>query len=242
MVRDTAPGRAEQPDVVGAVHDEAGAVPGGELRQRGEPAQVAVHGEHPVGDDDLARGRFRGRGLLQERVQPHGVRVRVQDAAGRAEPDAVDQRGVVGHVAEGDVAAAEQGGHGEVRLEAGGDHGGRLGAQEVRDPLLQFAVEGEGAVEGARTRAGGAVAGQRLGRGRRHPGVRGQAQVVVAARHDDVPPLDDGLPVARHVQGAVEGPDARLHHGPHEGRRRQVLAERVGGVLDFGHLPSVSLR
>ena len=46
-------GRPPHPGGVGVVDDQQGVLPPGRLQQLGHRGQVAVHGKHPVGDQQL---------------------------------------------------------------------------------------------------------------------------------------------------------------------------------------------
>ncbi|URN13452.1 hypothetical protein LUW77_24290 [Streptomyces radiopugnans] len=127
----TASAGAQQADVVGAVHHQPGAVAPGQFHDARQRAQVALHGEHAVGDDQPAAA---GLGGGQQTAEMPEVAVAVAVVGGAAQPYGVHQRGVVGHVGEDGVAFVQQGGEREVGLEAGGGHQRGLAADERGQP------------------------------------------------------------------------------------------------------------
>ena len=82
----------------------------------------------------------RVRGGAELRLQVGHVGVAVAQPAGLAQPDAVDERGVVELVGDDGVLGAEQRlEHAAVGVEAGGVQDRGLGAEELRQPRLELA-------------------------------------------------------------------------------------------------------
>ena len=118
----------------------------------------------------------------QLRLEVGHVGVAVAQPAGLAEPDAVDERGVVELVGDDRVLGAEQ--HLEdaaVGVEAGRVEDRRLGAEEVRQPRLELGVQGLRAADEAHAGHAEAPLVQRFCGGGDHGRVVGQAEVVVGA-------------------------------------------------------------
>ena len=114
-------------------------MPLGEVADLGERRDVAVHGEHAVGGDQARAGVAGG---LQEPLEVGHVGVRVALPLGPAEPDAVDDRGVVQRVGDDDVLLAEERlEQSAVRVEARGVEDGVLGGQEAGDGRLELGVD-----------------------------------------------------------------------------------------------------
>ena len=176
-------GGAHEAHRVGIVHHDQGVVLLGEVADRFERGQEAVHREDAVRDDDLAAGRvlLRG-GLDQLRFEVRHVLVGVAEALGLAEPDAVDDGRVVQGVGDDGVFRAEEGlEHAAVGVEAAGEQDGVLGAEERRDTLFQCQVQVLGAADEADAgHAEAALVHGGLGRGD-DVRVVGEAQVVVGA-------------------------------------------------------------
>ena len=173
---DAGAARAEHPDGVRLVDDEPGTGRGADLEQGAHRSPLAVHREHPVGDDERARCGPRG----QRGGDGVDVAVRGDDDLRAGQPAGVDERGVVVGVGHDQGAGTGQGHDGcQVGgVARGEDECGRRAAQR-RDRRLQLDVQVGGA--GHQPRAGRAGTPRPCGGDGRldHPRVPGQSQVVV---------------------------------------------------------------
>ncbi len=213
---------AQHAEAVRVVDDEPRVVPLGELEQARERRDVAVHAEHGVGGDDLAR-RAAGREARRERV---GVGVRVADELRAREQRAVVQARVVEAVPEHRVAAAAERREDREVREVAGREGQRARAFARRDErgqlLLQRRVRRHVAADEVR-RAGAHPPQQRgVTRGGDDRGIVGEAQVVVARERDE--------------RAAVDGDARTLRRGDRPSCAREALRaappERVGELGD----------
>ena len=131
---------AEDPDAVGIVRHQPGVVFAREPAERGEGGEVAVHGEHAVGEDQgLAMA---GAALVQQRPQVVEIVVPERHDGRAGEPRPRPQAGMGEFVDQHEVAAAGQrrdnAGIGEI---AGTEHASRSGALEPRQPGLQRVIK-----------------------------------------------------------------------------------------------------
>ena len=109
MLRSARTGCAHKAHGVGVVHHHQGVVLVGEVADRLKRGEEAVHGEDAIGDDDHAPGRvLLGARLDQFRFEVRHVPVGVAEALRLAEPDAVDNRGVVQGVGNDGVFRTEE--------------------------------------------------------------------------------------------------------------------------------------
>ncbi|MCU1555299.1 MAG: hypothetical protein JWM13_2785 [Arthrobacter sp.] len=188
MFRRSRTGGAQKAYGVGVIHHDQGVVLFGELADRFQRRQETVHGEDAVRDDDLPAGRILlGRGLDQLGLEVRHVLVGVAEALGLAEPDAVDDRGVVQGVGDHGVLRAEEGlENAAVGVKATGEQDGVLRAEELRDTFLQGQVQVLGAADEAHAgHAEAPLVHRCLGGGDDLRVVR-EAQVVVGAEVQDV--------------------------------------------------------
>ena len=119
------------------------------------------------------------------------------------QPGAVDDAGVVLLVQVDHVAPLDQAGdRAQIDLEAGGEGDGRRLAHEVGELFFQLFVDDQRAVEEPAPAATGAEASDGLDGGFLDLGVVGQAQVVVAAEHDQRLSADSDLRVLGRFEGA----------------------------------------
>ena len=143
------------------VHHHHGAVAFGGLGQAGQRADIAIHGEHPVGDQQLAAGE--GIQIAEDLLRGGGILVREDVDLGAREAAAIDDAGVIQLVGDDVVLGAEDGRHGpgvggKPRLE----HHAGFHVLERRDALLQLHVNAHGARDGAhRARAHAELADRR---------------------------------------------------------------------------------
>ena len=216
--------RAEDADGVRVVDHDHRVVALGEVADRRQVRDVAVHREHAVrGDQPAARA---GR-LLELRLQIGHVAVAVAQPLGLDQADAVDDRRVVQLVGDHGVVGRQQ--HLEqarVGVEAGAEQDRVLGAQERGDPLLQPAVDLLRAADEPHRREAEAPLVE--GRVRRvgHRRVARQAEVVVGAEVDQLRPVlqRDPRPLAR-LQDRLVLLHPRVTHGSE--LRRQLVLHRV---------------
>jgi hypothetical protein len=172
--------RSHEADRVRVVHHHDGVVALGQVADRGQRGQVAVHREHAVGGDQPVAGIGR---VAQAPLELVHVAVCEPQPAGLAEADAVDDRGVVERIGDDRVLGAEQRlEEAAVGVEARAVQDRILAAEEARQPLLELAVHLLGAADEAHRRHAVAPPLERLPRGRHDLGVVGQTQVVVGAQ------------------------------------------------------------
>ncbi len=147
VLRGSGPGGTHKADGVGIVHHHQGVVLLGEVADGFQRRQVAVHGEHTVGDDDPAPGILR---LNEPGLELRHVLVGVAEPLGLAEPDAVDDGGVVESVGDDGVLGAEEGFEdAAVGIKATREQDGVLCAEEPGNPGFQFQVQVLGAADEA---------------------------------------------------------------------------------------------
>ncbi len=176
-----APALAQHPLAVGIVHHGHQPVPLGDLVELVQGGDVAVHREHPIGDQqppavvpDV---------LLDHPLAVGRVAVLVDDDFGPREAATVNDGGVVQPVGEDDVALAHQGRDGRlVGAQPRLDVQRVLYLLELGQPLLQLEVQRLGASDGAHGRwPHPPLLDGLLGRFF-DLGMVGQAQVIVGAK------------------------------------------------------------
>ena len=114
----------------------------GELADFRQPGDIAVHREHAVGRDQL-EARARRVGLLQPRLQFVHVGIGEAIALRLAQPDAVDDRGVVERIGDDRVGLFEQRlEHAAVGVEAGREQDRVVLAEMRGDRELELAMQG----------------------------------------------------------------------------------------------------
>ena len=119
---------------------------------------------------------------LEARVELVEVAVRVAQPRRLAEPDPVDDRGVVERVGDDGVVGPEQRlEEAAVRVEARAEEDRVLGAEEGREPLLELLVQRLRAADEPHRRHPEAPALERVAGGLDHGRVVGEAEVVVGA-------------------------------------------------------------
>ena len=180
--------RSEHADRVRLVDHQPGAVALAQLNDRRQVAEVALHREDAVDDHHHPAA-------VARRALEHPLELRHLVVAERAqlrarEHAAVQNRRVVGGVADHRVAGAEDGADAaDVGLVAGGEDDRLLGLHPLGQLALELEVKRGGPVEQPRTRQPGAVGLERVARRLLHPRVAGQPEVVVGAEHDRLPTL-----------------------------------------------------
>ena len=101
---------------------------------------VTVHGKHPIGHDDDVTNPLRTR-FLEACLQLRHVVVRVAEALRLAQPNAVDDRGVVQAVADDGILRSQQGLEDPtVGVKRSGIQDGVFGLVKVGDALFELLV------------------------------------------------------------------------------------------------------
>jgi hypothetical protein len=150
-----------------------------ELRDRTE---VAVHREHAVGDDQLARARGQ---VLEDGARGVHVLVREDLDGGATQPGAVDDAGVVERIGDDEVVLAEHRGDGAgVGGEAALEHHHGLDVLERREPALELHVQFHRPGDGADRAGADAVLRDRVERRLFQLRMRREAEVVVRGEID----------------------------------------------------------
>ena len=214
MLRHAAAGLAHDARPVRVVDEHHGLVLARELDDLGQPREVSLHGEDPVGDDELPLPRLARSEPVAKLVHR---RVLVDHLArGSREPDGVDDRGVVELVREDDgVLVGERRDGCLVRVPAGDVGQRRLRADEVGELALELVVDLERPADEAHRARARPVAAEPLDPRLDHLRSRCEPEVVV--RRED-----------EHPASALH-----LHHGPLrreqgvEALVRPGLAQRV---------------
>ena len=211
-----ASGRAHEAGGVRVVDHHQRAVTVGQIADLVQLGDRAVHREHAVGDDQLVP--LAG-GVLQLRFEVGHVIVRVAVALGLAQADAVDDRGVVQRVRDDRVVLVEQRlEHAAVGVEGRRVEDGVLHAEELGERLFQLLVHRLRAADEAYRRQAVAVLRDGLARRLDQRFVAGQAEVVVGAHVDQLPPV-------------VAGDRAALARGQHALLLVQALRAQCVEVL-----------
>ena len=226
-----APRAPRTPTAVRLVDHQPGAVRAAELDDRRQVAEVALHREDAV-DDHQHAAAVAARALEHPLELRHLV-VAVRAQLGARELAAVEDRGVVGRVADHGVAGAEdRADRPGVRLVAGREHQHLLGLHPLGELLLELEVERRRPVQQARAGEPGAVGLEGAAGRVLDPLVGRQAEVVVGAEHDRL--------AALHLD---HGPGLRAHH-PEVGEEVLLLGEReqVLAVVRAGLLEDVDGR
>ncbi len=133
---------------VGVVDHHDGAIFFGEIAERGQRADVAVHGEDAVGDQQLLAGLVLYAGELLFGVRH--VFVAEDENLRLREPRTVDDRSVIQRVGDDEVVFAQnRRNRARVGREARLEDDAGLDVLEARDLLLQLHVNLHGAGDGA---------------------------------------------------------------------------------------------
>ena len=184
---------AEHADPVRLVDHQPRAVAAAELDDRRQVADVALHREDAVDDDEhpAAVARRTVEHLLQlvHLVVPEWAKL------GAGESAAVEDGSVVGRVADHRVPRPEdRADAAQVRLIAGAEDDRILGVHELGELALEIDVEGDRAVQKPRAREARPVGLQGIAGRLLDAFVAGESEVVVGAEHDRLAPLhlDDG--------------------------------------------------
>ena len=185
----------DEPDSVGVVDHNHGTILFGEvtdLRQRGNKP---VHRENAVGGDHDVPAVLRS---LQLGLKIGHVLVTVTEALGLAQPDPIDDRGMVKLVGNNRVVSAEK----DLKKSAVGVKAGRvkngvpvvgiIGVKELGDGSLELLVEGLGATNKPhRGHPKAPFIESPLGSLNEHRGIS-QTEVIIRAQVNDLAPIIDG--------------------------------------------------
>ncbi len=174
-----APVRPDEADSMRVVDHHEGVVAVGEIADPGQVGDVPVHREDAVGRDHpgVGAGRF-----LQARGELVEVAVRVTQPRCLAEPDPVDDRGVVERVGDDGVVGAEQRlEEAAVGVEARAEEDRVLGAEEGREALLELLVQRLRAADEPHRRHAESPLLECVPGGLDHGRMVGEAEVVVGA-------------------------------------------------------------
>jgi hypothetical protein len=163
---------------VGLVDHEPRPAAARRLAQLGQRGDVAVAGEHRLGDDH-GRQRPAAGGAVQLPRHLLGVAVVVRDGLALGQPARVGQRGA-GELVDEDrrAGAAERADGGDRREVAGARHQRGLRAQEAGEALLEPAVDQQRPVRLAGGAGARTPAQRRVGGGLADAGMIGQTEVV----------------------------------------------------------------
>ena len=179
----------------------------GQAAEFGQLDDVALHAEHAVHHDELARFRieFSGGGF-PGRPCPCGRTARTRPG----KLAALDDAGVIALVGQNEIAFSDQrADDAQIDLETGAVKQHRLLVHQPGEGLLQFQVDVQRPVQEARTSAAGAVSVDR-GFGRLLDFRDGwSAEVAVRPEHQDLPAVDDDLAVLGRGNGAEVGVQPR---------------------------------
>jgi hypothetical protein len=187
-------------------HDAAGLL--GDVAEFRQRAEIAVHAEDAVGDEQLAlAGRQRARDL------PRRVHVLVREYLdrGTAQAATVDDARVVEFVRDDHVVLGQDGRH---RAGVGGEatlkDDDRLDLLELGEALLEFHVDGHGARNGPHRARADAEPLDGLERPRAQLRVSGQPEVVVRRKVDDRTVVEGRVSLLRLLEDAQAAKEVLL--------------------------------
>ena len=185
QLRRSPPVRADEPDGMGVVDHHERTMAVGKVADPGEIGDVPVHREDAVGRDHPRVGAGR---LAEARVELVEIAVRVAQPCCLAEPDPVDDRGMVERVRDDGVVGPEQRlEQAPVGVEAGAEEDRVLGAEERRQPLLELLVQRLCAADEPHRGHPEAPALERVARSLDHGRMVGETEVVVGAEVEQAP-------------------------------------------------------
>ena len=148
-----------------------------------------IHGEYPVGSDQLLPGSS-GLRLLQPGFKIGQIVVIIAIALRLAEPDSINDGGVIETVGnDGILGGEERLKKTSIGVKTGGIEDGVFGAQKSSDGLLQLAVHALAATDEPHRRRPEPPALQGCTRCFHHLGMVSQAQVIVGAHVEDFTPV-----------------------------------------------------
>ena len=202
MIDGAAAVAAENAGGVGVVDHHDGAVFFCEVAQARERADVAVHGEDAIGDEQLFAGLVFHAGEFFFGVGD--VLVFEDENLGARETRTVDDGGMVQSIRDDEIFLAQNRGDGAgVGGESGlKDHAG-FDVLEAGNLFLQLHVDLHGSGDGAHRSGSDAVFARGFECGLAQLGMRGQSQIIVGSEIDDsfaVEGADGGLFVVEHAE------------------------------------------
>ena len=183
---------AHDPAGVGVIHHHHGAVFFRQLHDLGKGGQVAIHGEHAVGDHQFPAGQRLNLG--QNVFQRPGVLVGINPDLRARQPAAVDDAGMVELVRDDQVSLAQNRRHragvgGKARLK---DHAG-LHLLEPGNLFFELHVHPHGPGDGSDRARPHAELPQGSSRGFDETGMGVQSQVVVGGKVHHGPSIELSL-------------------------------------------------
>ena len=187
--RGAAPLRPHKAGGVAVIHHHQRLVPVGQGADLGQLRQVAIHAEHAVGGDhDMPRAG--GAGGLQLGLQIRHVGIGIAVSFRLAEPDPVDDRGMVQRVRDHRVLGPQKRfENAAIGIETGGKQDRVVQAEKLCQPLFQRAVQVLGAADEAHAgHAEPVIVHRPFGRGDQR-GMIGKAEIVVGAEVDHAAPV-----------------------------------------------------
>ena len=218
---------AEDAEAVGVVHDEEAILFLGGGDDFGNGRDVALHGVNAFEGDDL--GGFGGL-VGKEFAEVGGVVVGEAFGAGLGQANAGPNGGVEVFVAEDDVAFLGEGldGRHAGDVAGDGDVAGFL-ADEGGEFFLEALVVGAAAVGEAGAGGAGAPFGEGALAGGDDFGMVGEAEVIIAAEHDHLAPIEPHMGADLAIESVIIGLIAKAEAGG------LVLAAAIGdGIAGLG--------
>ena len=217
---------AEHAGCVGVVDHHDGAVFFGEIAERREGADVAVHGEDAVSDEELFAGLVLHTGELGFGVG--NVLVLEDKNPGTGEASTVDDGGVVQLVGDDEIVFAENGGHSaSVGGESGLENNAGFNILETRDLFFQFHMDFHRAGNRAHRPGTDPVFARGFESCFAKLGMSGEAKVIVGGKINDalaVESADGGLLVFENAQAEVRA--LRLQIIKLVGKKRERIGTR----------------
>jgi len=225
MIHDAPSAPPQNPFAVGVVHHQDDSEGLTEIQDLRQPGDVPVHGEDPVGDQELAPRRILR--LLQLIPQIRHVRVGVPHHLRLGKLAGVDDGGVVQGIAVDQILRrrSQRGNHRQVGAEARLHQDRRLRSLEGGELALQLDVGAHRPGDRPYRPGAHAVPVHVLLHLADQAGMVAQPQVVVGAEIQDLPALD------RHPGplGALQGPDSPVEpSSPHGIQLVRQKAHRSG--------------
>ena len=179
MLVRAAAARAHETDGVGVIDHHQRSVRVGEIADRREVCEVAVHREHAICHNENAP---RALGCLELRSKIGHVVVLVTETLGFAEAHTVDDGGVVELIGNDRVIRAEQClEQSAVGVEARGVKDRVLHPEEIAELVLELLVDGLRAADEAHTRQAVAPFIERIAGGFDHLRMTRQPEVIIRA-------------------------------------------------------------
>ena len=218
---------AQDAEAVRVIDDQEATGVLADLREFGQPADVAFHRVNALDNQHLGR---RGRHVLDHLAQVLGIVVTETLNGRHRKPNAIPEAGMDVFVCQDEVALlGKSGDGGEAGNIAGDTDVAGLPAEKGGEFFLERGVIGARTIGNARTRRAG-TPGLGAGAARLDDlGVEGQAEVIVAGEHDHIPPLQPDVRALLRLHGVVVG----LVFQPHL-RRVIILRAIDDGFFGLG--------